>query len=143
MMESDGIANEGAGHASSTTAAPAQLVAGDREYLDAVVSQEAVGDGVAFVSDDHARRQRKEVVGVVPLLPRCSAFVIHGAEHLDGVALQDLCERGVEVGSRLEGEAARPVGSDDPHPQRFSPEVRIRHERIDIDHREDGVEMHG
>ena len=50
-------------------AAPAaELLAGDREHLDAGLGELGVGGLVALVGDDRPRRQRDDVVAVVPLV---------------------------------------------------------------------------
>ena len=52
----------------AAAAAPAELLAGDREHLDAGLGELRVGRLVALVRDDDARLERDDVVAVVPLV---------------------------------------------------------------------------
>src|SRR5215831_3677228 len=62
-----GFADDRAGHAVAAAAAAAQLRAGDRAHLDPGLREPQVGRLVALVRDDHAGRERDDVVAVVPL----------------------------------------------------------------------------
>src|SRR5215467_1310921 len=62
------VADDRTGHAMAAAAAAAELLAGDRVDLDSGLRQLLVRRLVALVGDDHAGRERDDVVAVVPLV---------------------------------------------------------------------------
>src|SRR4051794_36823596 len=68
MSVLSGVADDGAGHAVAATTAATELLAGDRVDLDPGLGELLVGGLVALVGDDHAGRERDDVVAVVPLV---------------------------------------------------------------------------
>src|SRR5262252_9542943 len=63
-----GISLDRAGHASRSAPAAAELGADDRHDVNALVPEVAICRRVALVAEDHAGRDRQEVVAVIPLL---------------------------------------------------------------------------
>ena len=64
---SSGVTGDWAGHAVAAAASAAELLAGDREDLDAGLRELRVRRLVALVGDDDAGLERDDVVAVVPL----------------------------------------------------------------------------
>ncbi|TYC16374.1 hypothetical protein FXF65_07095 [Actinomadura syzygii] len=77
------VALEGAAHAAGAAAAAAEFAAGDGDDLDVVVAEHGVGGDVAFVGEDDAGFDGKDVVAVVPLLAFGGADVLLGGEEVD------------------------------------------------------------
>src|SRR4051794_105162 len=63
-----GVTDDGTRHAVAASAPTAQLLAGDRVHLDAGGGELHVGRLVALVPHDDSRRERDDVVAVVPLI---------------------------------------------------------------------------
>jgi hypothetical protein len=119
-------------------AAAAELGAGDRDDLDPLAAQAGVGVDVALVADDHAGRDREDVVAVVPLLALGLVDVAAGLEQAQRRHVERAGDRVEQVALALR-RLARPerVGGQ------LLADLRVDRERVAIDHRHHRVQVHG
>src|SRR5215207_11373874 len=89
------LADDRAGHAVASTAAAAELLAGDGKHLDPRLRELGVGGLVALVADHDAGLHGDDVVAVVPLVALGLELVAagrHDGEALDPERVLDLVE---------------------------------------------------
>src|ERR1700751_3586240 len=136
------VACDRAGHAVAAAAAAAELLSRNGVDLDPGGRQPLVGHFVSLVRDDDARRERDEVVAVVPLVALGLELVSSGGddrESLEAERFGDL----VDEWTFRERDAEPTVASrgiKDGQDLRYDRFVD-RHE-VPIAESEDGVEMH-
>src|SRR3954469_12611134 len=105
-----GVATDWTGHTVAAAAPLAELLPGDREHLDAGLRQLRVRRLVALVGDHDPRRERDDVVAVVPLVALGLELVAARGDELqvrDPERVLDLVDE--REGGNLRLDARRPA----------------------------------